>query len=305
MDSEPDDGPFFIDIEDGLVDIGEVDKSYWNTDMQEEGVGDGDDTGANGKTTSEMTTQETFEEWDFEEVWTIQEEESYPYFAWAPDIPYIEDIDYILTMLDPGVDFDVTLNPPVGEHEYEEGTHVDISVTGYPDWVEFSHWLVNNEEYSTSSEDELIIDGTKEVKAIFEEETDHDLTIDSTDGGEVTNPGEDAFTYNEGTVVDLVATSDADHDFVNWTGDVETIADVNAVSTTITMDTDYTITANFVIETGQPGDVNSDGKVDASDLTAVADNFNQTGDNDADLNGDGIVDIFDLVEVGRNFGSGE
>jgi len=76
----------------------------------------------------------------------------------------------------------------------------------------------------------------------------HDLTTSGTEGGEVTTPGEDTFTYNEGTVVDLVATPDAGHQFVKWTGDVDTIANVNAAITTITMDGDYSILANFGLE---------------------------------------------------------
>jgi len=34
--------------------------------------------------------------------------------------------------------------------------------------------------------------------------------------------------------------------FVEWTGDVGTIADVNAAITTITINSDYSITTNFV-----------------------------------------------------------
>jgi len=81
-----------------------------------------------------------------------------------------------------------------------------------------------------------------------------DLSINSTGGGSVTEPGEGTFTYDEGTVVDLVATPDAGYRFVEWTGDVGTIADVNAVATTITMNGDYSITANFVgVEAGDVG----------------------------------------------------
>ncbi|HUX48691.1 MAG TPA: hypothetical protein VMV76_05970, partial [Dehalococcoidia bacterium] len=72
-----------------------------------------------------------------------------------------------------------------------------------------------------------------------------DLTISSTEGGSVTDPGEDTFTYDEGTVVDLVAEADACYEFVNWTGDVTAIDDENAASTNITMNGDYSITANF------------------------------------------------------------
>jgi hypothetical protein len=76
----------------------------------------------------------------------------------------------------------------------------------------------------------------------------HNLTTSSTEGGEVTTPGEDTFTYNEGTVVDLVAEPEAGYRFVKWTGDVDTIANVNAAVTTITMDGDYSILANFSLE---------------------------------------------------------
>jgi hypothetical protein len=72
-----------------------------------------------------------------------------------------------------------------------------------------------------------------------------DLTISSTAGGSVTTPGEDTYTYDEGTVVDLIAEADACYEFVNWTGDVGTIADINAASTNITMNGNYSITANF------------------------------------------------------------
>ena len=84
-----------------------------------------------------------------------------------------------------------------------------------------------------------------QIKAEVEEILEYDLTMDSTDGGEVTTPGEGTFTYDAGTVVDLVAKAEEGYLFVNWTGDVDTIADVDAAETTITMDDDYEITANF------------------------------------------------------------
>ena len=73
----------------------------------------------------------------------------------------------------------------------------------------------------------------------------YELTISSTFGGSVTNPGEGTYTYDTGTVVNLVASPGAGYQFVNWTGDVATIANVDAASTTITMQGDYSITANF------------------------------------------------------------
>ena len=84
-----------------------------------------------------------------------------------------------------------------------------------------------------------------QIRAEVEEIPEYDLTISSTSGGTVTTPGEGTFTYDAGTVVDLVATPASGYQFVNWTGDVDTIADVNAASTSITMNGDYEITANF------------------------------------------------------------
>jgi len=72
------------------------------------------------------------------------------------------------------------------------------------------------------------------------------LTISSTDGGSVTIPGEGIFAFDEGTLVNLVAKADTGYWFMNWTGDVSTVANVNAATTTITMNGDYTIAAHFV-----------------------------------------------------------
>ncbi|HXZ29921.1 MAG TPA: hypothetical protein VEG43_02025, partial [Dehalococcoidia bacterium] len=61
----------------------------------------------------------------------------------------------------------------------------------------------------------------------------YDLTVSNTEGGQVTTPGENTFTYNKGTVVNLVAEPEQGYRFVNWTGDVDTIVNVNAAATTI------------------------------------------------------------------------
>jgi alpha-tubulin suppressor-like RCC1 family protein len=74
---------------------------------------------------------------------------------------------------------------------------------------------------------------------------EYTLAISSTAGGSATTPGVGNFTYDEGTVVDLVATPDAGYRFVNWTGDVSTIANVTAAATSIIMNSDYSLKANF------------------------------------------------------------
>jgi len=79
------------------------------------------------------------------------------------------------------------------------------------------------------------------------------LTVSTTTGGvvavnDVIIPGTALFTYDAGTVVSLNAAPDTGYHFVNWTGNVSTIADVDAALTNITMNGDYSITANFALE---------------------------------------------------------
>jgi len=76
--------------------------------------------------------------------------------------------------------------------------------------------------------------------------SEYSLIISSTSGGSVTIPGEGAFTRYEGMVIDLVATPDEGYRFDEWTGDVGTVADVYSATTTITMNGDYSVTAEFV-----------------------------------------------------------
>jgi alpha-tubulin suppressor-like RCC1 family protein len=71
------------------------------------------------------------------------------------------------------------------------------------------------------------------------------LVTSSTGGGEVARPGEGTFPYYPGRALNLVAEPEDGYRFVNWTGDVGTIARVDAAQTTITMNGDYFITANF------------------------------------------------------------
>jgi alpha-tubulin suppressor-like RCC1 family protein len=96
------------------------------------------------------------------------------------------------------------------------------------------------------------------------------LTISSTRGGSVSNPGTGTFDYDRWTVVALSAEPEEGYHFVNWTGDVNTIGNVTAAATNITMDGDYSITANFVsVEPGDAGIVAGDWIKLAYNVTGV------------------------------------
>ena len=83
----------------------------------------------------------------------------------------------------------------------------------------------------------------------------YQLSISSTSGGSVTSPGEGIFSYAAGIVVELVATPGDGYGFQMWTGDIEGITDPNSPSTNITINGDYSITADFE-EEGGPGPSN-------------------------------------------------
>jgi uncharacterized repeat protein (TIGR02543 family) len=136
--------------------------------------------------------------------------------------------------------------PGEGTHTYAEGEVVNL-VAEAEDGYHFVNWtgdvgtIVNANAAITT----ITMNGGYSITANFVKE--HSLTTSSTEGGSVTTPGEGTFTYAEGEVVNLVAEAEEGYRFDGWTGDVDTIPDVNAATTTITMQGDYTITANFAI----------------------------------------------------------
>jgi len=77
----------------------------------------------------------------------------------------------------------------------------------------------------------------------------HSLTYTAGTGGSITAPATSPTTHNYGDVVTITAVPNTGYHFVNWTGDVSQVANVNTASTSITMNADYSITANFAINT--------------------------------------------------------
>ena len=135
--------------------------------------------------------------------------------------------------------------PSVGTHAYNSGDMVSILATpnsGY----QFVKWTGDVADPNNASTT-ITINNDETVRANFER-VQYTLTIQDTEGGS-TSPAAGSYTYYSGDVVSISATADAGYNFVNWSGDV---SDPNAASTTVVMDDDKTISANFASDTTYP-----------------------------------------------------
>src|SRR5665648_727794 len=140
-----------------------------------------------------------------------------------------------------------TTSPAVGAHPgYTENQVVNINATpatGY----HFVNWTgaVTGSVNPTT----VTMDANKTVTANFELDaaTYYTLTMEvNPSGGGTTSPAVGAHPgYTENQVVNITATPATGYHFVNWTGDV---ANLNSASTTVTMNANKTVTANFELD---------------------------------------------------------
>jgi hypothetical protein len=200
-------------------------------------------------------------------------DEHYHFVGWTGDVSTIASVNATSTTITMDDSYSITANfeldegwysltisstdggivtePGEGTHVYGNSTVVDLVAEADADHhYHFAEWTgdVSNIASVNATSTNITMDDSYSITANFELDPGwYSLTISSTDGGIVTEPGVGTYIYGNSTVVDLVAVPDADHHyhFVEWTGDVSTIADVYAASTTIAMNSSYSITANF------------------------------------------------------------
>ena len=160
-----------------------------------------------------------------------------------------ETIEYNLTIS--STEGGSVTTPGEGTFSYDEGTVVNL-VAESEEGCRFVEWTGNVDDIANVGDatTTITMNGNYTITANFEAipPIRYSLTISSTTGGSVTTPGEGTRTYDEGTVVSLVATADVGYQFLNWTGDADTVGDVNTSSTTIAMNANCSITARFVAE---------------------------------------------------------
>jgi len=216
--------------------------------------------------------------YDAEEVVSLVAEADvgnhYHFVEWTGDVDEIDNVyaasttitmngSYSITAnfeLDPGwysltissTEGGLVTSPGEGTSVHAANTTVPL-VAEYDDHYHFVEWTGNvstiADVYAASTN--ITMYDSYSITANFElNEGWYSLTISNTEGGSVTTPGEGTYVYSANTSVPLIAVPDEGYQFLKWTGNVSTIADVNAAETTIAMNASYSITATF--ETSHP-----------------------------------------------------
>jgi len=249
----------------GWNDDGVVSNSFW--DLEISGVGES--AGGTGKTSAEMQNMATFvdletegldDPWDMIAVafgvantdyaWNIVDGEVYPFLSWEQPPVSLHDLTiystaggFVTATID---ESEIVIGPDGMETIYAipAGTVVEL-LASTDEWYRFVKWAGKPIDGVANPVTSITVQGNYVITASFEEMPTYQLTISSTGGGWIATPGEGTFTYYTGTVVSLLAVPSSGYRFIRWTGDVDTLGDVDAISTAITMNRDYSITASF------------------------------------------------------------
>jgi formylglycine-generating enzyme required for sulfatase activity len=119
--------------------------------------------------------------------------------------------------------------------------------TGYTT-IDMSGVLNEGQNLLTMTQDDFL---GGQVLVMFPYSVKKKLTVSSSEGGSVIDPGEGQFHYDPGDTVALIVAADINYYFVEWTGtgiDAGRVANPNADSTTIVMDDSYGVHANFATD---------------------------------------------------------
>jgi len=137
------------------------------------------------------------------------------------------------------------LRPGEGDFEYEYDEKIVLEADPN-DYHKFVGWTGDTEniENPTSELTTINMEDDYEITAEFEEDY-YELSIDSDENGEVIRPGEGDFVFDRGEEVVIEAEAHENYDFDRWTGDTEGIKEPSSDLTTMIMDDDYEITAEF------------------------------------------------------------
>ena len=151
-----------------------------------------------------------------------------------------ESIEIELTIQEPDGAGSVTPEPGV----YQYSDYEIVTLLAEPHHTTyFEHWLVNGEVFSDETETELFLTEDAEVQAVFLSDGFYTLTVEEPAGQGYTVPGTGDHYYLIDEVTTVVARADSGWAFSHWDGDV---ADSYSPITTITMDDNHSVKANFI-----------------------------------------------------------
>jgi len=196
-------------------------------------------------------------------------DEHYHFVGWSGDVGTIANVGAAQTTITMHGSYSITANfeinegwcsltassteggsvavPGEGTHVYPANTAVSLAAQA-AEHYHFVGWTgdvaaIGNPQAASTN---ITMYNSYSITANFELDPGwYSLTVTSTSGGTVTSPGQGTFVYQRGDVVSLIAQPDEGYDFVRWTGDVNSIADLDAAQTTITVNGSYSVTANF------------------------------------------------------------
>ncbi|WP_298767444.1 T9SS type A sorting domain-containing protein [uncultured Polaribacter sp.] len=147
----------------------------------------------------------------------------------------------------------VSTNPSPVNGTYDDGTVVTLTATpdagyqfdGFRDDISGANLLLNSGNRLSTT---ITLNADKSVTALFSR-IQRSLTITATNGSVSTNPSPVNGTYDDGTVVTLIATPDAGYQFDGFRDDISganlLLNSGNRLSTTITLNADKSVTALF------------------------------------------------------------
>jgi hypothetical protein len=162
----------------------------------------------------------------------------------TPAPPPPATVTYTLTIAANGTG---TISPAPGSYTHPAGAVVSISATP-PAGGQFTGWtgeVANPTVQST----QVTMDKSKAITANFAgAATSFSLTL-ITSGQGTLSPSAGSHSQTAGSVVEIKATPAAGWRFANWSGEVTNPA---AATTTVTMNSNKTITANFIQEGATP-----------------------------------------------------
>ena len=140
---------------------------------------------------------------------------------------------------------DGATTPLAGSSPFAQGAQVTISAVPASGW-QFVNWSGSAVADANAAITTLTMDGDKTVTANFTQVM-RTLTL-AVNGDGATTPLAGSSPFAQGAQVTISAVPASGWQFVNWSGSA--VADANAAITTLTMDGDKTVTANFVASAG-------------------------------------------------------